>query len=389
MTKIVQVAGGTKSQQDVYVGPSRELTVDTSNHDLRIHDGVTPGGHPVLSRDNSDNRYQAKSEELTGILDFLPEERGFLARLGTGEYRIRDLTVNPANLAVSNADGYSGDPVIELAATITTEHEWTGQQLFQEVVQFNSGINADVAGDTQGTHTGDVVGNVTGNVTGDLTGDSAGTHTGPQIGDVDVRGHTLQLDADQIPVTAIAGLEAFVEANGVPIGVISMWSGSVGSIPAGWALCDGTGGTPNLFDRFIIAAGNAYDPGDTGGAGNHSHGITVSGSGSHNHSMSVDSHALTLNEIPSHAHGNGVCDNVTGDFFCRGTQAPPSATPNNPQVGSSNGTYEGLTESKGGGAGHSHGLTVAGDGSHTHTGSSGSTSHIPPYYALAYIMKIS
>lgn len=41
---------------------------------------------------------------------------------------------------------------------------------------------------------------------------------------------------------------------GYPSGVIMMWSGSVASIPSGWVLCDGTNGTPDLRDRFIVGA---------------------------------------------------------------------------------------------------------------------------------------
>ena len=47
---------------------------------------------------------------------------------------------------------------------------------------------------------------------------------------------------------------------------IIMWSGTAADIPAGWALCDGTGGTPDLTDRFILGAGKTYQPGATGGA---------------------------------------------------------------------------------------------------------------------------
>ena len=41
----------------------------------------------------------------------------------------------------------------------------------------------------------------------------------------------------------------------VPGGFIGMWSGSAETIPTGWALCDGTNGTPDLTDRFILGAG--------------------------------------------------------------------------------------------------------------------------------------
>lgn len=54
----------------------------------------------------------------------------------------------------------------------------------------------------------------------------------------------------------------------LPIGSVQMWSGSIGSIPAGWALCDGNYGTPNLRNRFIF--GNIV-PNGTGGASIHIH----------------------------------------------------------------------------------------------------------------------
>jgi hypothetical protein len=45
-----------------------------------------------------------------------------------------------------------------------------------------------------------------------------------------------------------------------------MWSGSVVSIPAGWALCDGSNSTPDLRNRFVIGAGSTYSVGNTGGS---------------------------------------------------------------------------------------------------------------------------
>lgn len=59
---------------------------------------------------------------------------------------------------------------------------------------------------------------------------------------------------------------AWEAAQGVPVGVIVMWSGSIATIPSGWQLCDGTGGTPNLQGLFIMGAGNV-SPAATGGAG--------------------------------------------------------------------------------------------------------------------------
>ena len=53
--------------------------------------------------------------------------------------------------------------------------------------------------------------------------------------------------------------------SAVPTGGIIMWSGSIASIPAGYVLCDGTNGTPNLKDSFVVGAGATYAVGNTGG----------------------------------------------------------------------------------------------------------------------------
>lgn len=48
-------------------------------------------------------------------------------------------------------------------------------------------------------------------------------------------------------------------------GLILLWQGAIVDIPLGFALCDGTNGTPDLRNRFVVGAGDSYDPGDTGG----------------------------------------------------------------------------------------------------------------------------
>jgi len=54
-------------------------------------------------------------------------------------------------------------------------------------------------------------------------------------------------------------------------GMIMLWAGEVVDIPAGWTLCDGSNDTPDLRDKFIVGAGDAYNPGDEGGAASHIH----------------------------------------------------------------------------------------------------------------------
>lgn len=78
-------------------------------------------------------------------------------------------------------------------------------------------------------------------------------------------------------------------SSSIPSGVIVMWSGSSSTIPAGWALCDGSGGTPDLRGRFIVGLDpNDPDYENTGATGGQKK-VT-----------------LTTDQLPSHSHGNRV-----------------------------------------------------------------------------------
>lgn len=146
----------------------------------------------------------------------------------------------------------------------------------------------------------------------------------------------------------------------VPVGMISMWSGTIEDIPALWALCDGTNGTPNLKGKFIVgydAEDADYDAiGDNGGAKK----VTPAGS---NSSQSVN---VTLPRDGWGTSGSGLGSVASGRLV----------------VGS--GASEGgeFLES----------LRAAGNspnvasGSHSHTFSGTEHENRPPYYTLAYII---
>lgn len=111
----------------------------------------------------------------------------------------------------------------------------------------------------------------------------------------------------------------------LPIGIIAIWSGAIVNIPAGWHLCDGNNGTPDFLDYFAMGAGGSYDPGDEGGQKIHQHNILGIG----------------------HAHGfSGGLDIPVGTDFSNITS-----------------------------------VTVV-------TGLTDYTTTRPPFYALAFIMKI-
>ena len=95
----------------------------------------------------------------------------------------------------------------------------------------------------------------------------------------------------------------------VPQGAIVMWSGAVADIPPGWALCDGSNGTPNLRNRFVLSYDSAGpEIGTIGGADQDSHTVNIpsintgdgigtsgvgagggNGLGTHHHSISARS----------------------------------------------------------------------------------------------------
>jgi microcystin-dependent protein len=140
----------------------------------------------------------------------------------------------------------------------------------------------------------------------------------------------------------------------MPSGAIVMWSGSAGTVPAGWNICDGANGTPNLVGRFIKGSTAS---GATGGSSTHSH----------SHSLSGGAHTLTTAEIPSHNHTFNIYDSNYIDT----TNYPFAGRYNNQGTGSS------TTHSTGGGGSHSHPVS----------GSIASGSNEPSYYELCYIMK--
>lgn len=139
----------------------------------------------------------------------------------------------------------------------------------------------------------------------------------------------------------------------VPSGVILLWSGSTGSIPAGFLLCDGNNGTPDLRDRFIIGAGNSYAVNSVGGTAD---AVVVS----HTHS------ATSAVTDPGHNHQH-YATNTTGGI----------PTPGDRNGNGTNNTYNTNTKTTG--------ITVA--TTVNTAGVSGTGANIPPYYALAYIQK--
>lgn len=176
--------------------------------------------------------------------------------------------------------------------------------------------------------------------------------------------------------------------NDFPSGGIILWSGSIISIPTGWALCDGQNGTPNLTNSFILGAGGAKNPGDTGGSSSYTPSGTVSTptfTGTPFSDVINHTHTISVTD-PGHAHitqryptATGGSSGFTIDTSMSGTLA------DNTLPVKTNTT--GITASSANPGGGVSSITPAGTVSApTFTGNNATV--LPPYYALAYIMKL-
>lgn len=166
---------------------------------------------------------------------------------------------------------------------------------------------------------------------------------------------------------------AFVIQNGIPSGGIILWSGAVASIPAGWYLCDGANGTPDLRNRFIIGASV-----DNVGVSN----TTITGSNTKT-GGSKDSTVVAHTHTANHSHTGST--NSTGAHTH--TQSVGTGIAN-AGLAYNNGSGSSPLQTSSAGA-HSHTVTVDSASVTTSSaGSSGTDANLPPYYALAYIMKL-
>lgn len=224
-------------------------------------------------------------------------------------------------------------------------------------IQNNKLVNSTISGVSLGSNLFNLVG-------GDYI--NGGSYNGSGIVTFSVRA-----SVNNVPNTLVAR-----DANGnvniqganfngsIPIGGIIMWSG--GTIPANWALCDGQTAnnitTPDLRDRFIVCSGSTYTIGSTGG---------------------LNSVTLTMSQIPQHSHGG-----TTGNDFPdhqhkvhnveRRVPASPSQTSvlafNEINFGNAGSLTSGATSR------HSHSISAEGGGQ--------AHENRPPYYALAFIMRV-
>lgn len=176
-----------------------------------------------------------------------------------------------------------------------------------------------------------------------------------------------------------------------PSGIIVKWSGSVATIPEGYALCDGNNGTPDLRGLMILGAGGAFNPNTTGGSL-----LTALGGAATFNSAGT---AITVAQMPVHAHGGATAE--TTDVHTHKVSGTPGSgnsianswapgntnnyilqngEPDGWDSGPANNPHFHVVSSEGGGEPHSHPVTVP---DHQHV------QDRPPYYALAFIMRVN
>lgn len=133
-----------------------------------------------------------------------------------------------------------------------------------------------------------------------------------------------------------------------------MWSGNITKIPYGWQLCDGTNGTPDLRDRFVVGAGSHYNINSIGGE---------------------DFHTLTVSEMPSHNH-NGYSSMAGNHSHLTG-----SITDGTHIAGGGSFQFAFMNQYTAPAGEHNHIISI------TNKGDSQPHENRPPYYALAFIIK--
>lgn len=309
---------------------------------------------------------------------------------GAGQIAVATVEDTLGNIEIMWVTGRSSDTL-----TVTRAQEGTTGLAFSSGSRVELRVTAGVLGALLQKNGGDTLAGTT-NVSGVLALGGGGSVQGGEYAGGFVRsaaGATagqIFVNGSGVPKSGSATLltDANLAAN-LPAGfgmlqtnMIVMWYGSSASVPAGFHLCDGTAGTPDMRDKFAVGAGGALSP-SFGGAGGSATGNLSTGGVS----GTTDSHVLTAAEMPSHRHrlrasgGGGISASATlTNATAYGLLADASG-------GHADGPFDDTThpggipwaENTGGGGGHTHTVTAL--------GLSGTVATVPPFIGLFFIMK--
>ena len=172
------------------------------------------------------------------------------------------------------------------------------------------------------------------------------------------------------------------------------------SAPSGWQLCNGGSAltsalqavvgsnVPDLRDKFVVGSGSSYSYGNTGGSKD----ATLV---SHSHTINNHTHSTTISGTTSNKSLTGSIEKIGECFDVAGSATGVFSKDSD---GSSPVTASASTSPVSGvnfDASHDHtfsGSGTSGNPSDRGTdtqGSSATNANLPPYYAIAYIMRIS
>jgi len=336
MATILKFRRYTTSALAAVTGAIGELIIDTDKDTITVHDGTIAGGKPLATESGMSS---AISTALSSYYTSTGTDSAITTALRS--YYTSTSTDSAITTALSS---YYTSTSVDSAITTALSSYYTSEETDTAIGVVNTAL-ADYAPLASPALTG--------------------TPTAP-----------TPLTTDDGTTIATTGFTQALMQAILPAGVITMWSGSILSIPAGWALCDGTSGTPDLRNKFIVGAGDDYSVADNGGVSSTT--LTTAELPDHTHTG-------TTNTSGAHSHfvANGDTVNATTSALSAsntiGKNGSQAATSFNYLLGGTSTTAnQGLTDEE---AAHSHTFTTAS------TGDGDAFENRPPYYALAYIMK--
>ena len=372
---------------------------------IKVNGGETHGSHGYSFRnqDTDGGMYSPADNTLTfktnneRRVSIVGDKIGINETNPATHLHVEGGGINSTNFRLKNNDGYLQVSVDEDKARYQAgEHQFKNQAdntLWATLNSTGLGINKtpakklDVSGDAA--------------ISGTLTvGSLSGTAT--KATDLDINasnkilyqagnGNTSTLDTPgssdgkflQSNGAGTPSWEAISTNGEVPLKGVIMWSGSIGSIPTHWTLCDGRSPVngitiPDLRNKFVVGAwSDSSDdnwpnvaPGSTGGHENaivvsHNHSSWTHYDGNHGHGVTDPGHGHTYTRTVNFSSGGGDASNRRAPF-----QDQNAGTTNN-------GT----------------GISINDGGNHRHQissdGEAGTNKNLPPYYAIAFIIRTS
>lgn len=214
-------------------------------------------------------------------------------------------------------------------------------------------------------------------ITNAVLGSATSMESGTEIVNTPLRGATgvttneLVVPTDGTRAT-VGGLRILAQGDPIPAfthGMIMAWDASIPDIPTGWHICDGTSGTPDLRDRFVLGAGGSQALGASGNLGE----TTGSTSGG---TPVIAGHALVIGELATHSHPfDYAFANATAVIGIPGFTLPAAYLFGGTGTGARV-AFAGTPQ--GAGTAHTHASSALAGHTHVVPG--------PPFYALYYIM---